>query len=197
MSILDSNPLCLASQSDPHCLFSRLILALLPSAGGKFHKTGEGGGGLSACPHHSNQRGRGCSAYYTSLLPLLSLQIHVALPLWPSKSHHFQFHSFLNPAPYPFAPTASVTLNLPLTPSHLCIIPSAMNMSHHLIKWTSRVRTLEKNPLDHFLGQKRNHLLLNDLTVKITHFYIIELWKKFWPLNIYRYSQILVDKDIF
>lgn len=78
---------CLSSQSDPHCLFSRFILALLPSAGGKFHKTGEGV--LSACPHHSTQRGRGCSAYYTSLLPLLSLRIHVALPLCPSKSHHF------------------------------------------------------------------------------------------------------------
>lgn len=78
MTILDSSTLWLASQSDPHRLFSRLILALLPSAGEKFHKTGEGV--LSACPHHSKQRGRGCSAYYTSLLPLLSLSLNPCCP---------------------------------------------------------------------------------------------------------------------
>lgn len=72
---------CLSSQSDPDCLSSGLTLALLPSAGESFTKHP-----LTLC---SKQRVRGCSAYYTSLLPLLSLSSHVSLPLYPSKSHHF------------------------------------------------------------------------------------------------------------
>lgn len=102
MTNLDSNTRthCLSSQSDPHCLFSRLILALLPSAGGNFHKTGVGV--LSACPHHSKQRGRGCSAYYTSLLPLLSLYESMLPSLFaPLSLTTFNFiHSLIPPLPH-------------------------------------------------------------------------------------------------
>lgn len=81
---LDSNTLCLFSQSDP--LFSGLILALLPSAGGKVSQNW-GGGCCQPAPTTQSKGGGERAAYYTSLLPLLSLQIHVALPLCPS--HHF------------------------------------------------------------------------------------------------------------
>lgn len=72
--------LCLSSQSDPDCLSSVLTLALLPSVGESFTKLLLVGGGGSGCPHRSEYRGRGCSAYYTSLLPLLSLSLIPCLP---------------------------------------------------------------------------------------------------------------------
>lgn len=116
MSILDSNPLCLASQSDPHCLFSRLILALLPSAGGKFHKTGEGGGGCQPAPTTQTKGGGGAR-----------LIIHLFCPSSLSKSM----------LPSLFGPLSLTTFNFihslipPLThlppqhPSHLT------SPSHH------------------------------------------------------------------
>lgn len=94
---------CLSSQADPDCLSSVLTLALLPSVGESFTKLLLVGGGGSGCPHRSEYRGRGCSAYYTSLLPLLSLCLssHVSLPLHPTKSPHFYLiHSLIQPPPF-------------------------------------------------------------------------------------------------
>lgn len=72
-----------------------LALALLPSVGGKFHKAG---GDL---PHHSKQRGRGCSAYYTFLLPLLSLILSPSLFAPPSLTTFNFIHSLIPPLSFP------------------------------------------------------------------------------------------------
>lgn len=111
---------CLSSQSDPDCLSSVLTLALLPSVGESFTKLLLVGGGGSGCPHRSEYRGRGCSAYYTSLLPLLSLSLssHVSLPLHPTKSPHFYLiHSLIRPPP--FATLSNHHTSPP--PLYLCI----------------------------------------------------------------------------
>lgn len=61
-------------------------------------------------------RVRGCSAYYTSLLPLPSLSHPMSPSLFtPLSPTTFNFIHSLIPTPSPFAPSASVALHLPLS----------------------------------------------------------------------------------
>lgn len=115
-----------------------------PLLGESFTKLGWG-----CCqPHHSKQRGRGCTAYYTSLLPLLSLSESMLPSLFaPLSLTTFNFiHSLIPPLPH-LPPQHPSHLT---SPSHSCTIPSAMNTFHQLIKWTSRVRTPDNNAMNHF-----------------------------------------------
>ena len=119
-------------------LCSVLTLPLLLSAGETFTKLffffflgggggGGGGGGPGAPPPHGSKGGGGCSAYYTSLLPLLSPSLPLSLslsliPMSPSLSTPlslttFNFiHSLIPPPTSPLprlSPSASVVLHLP------------------------------------------------------------------------------------